>query len=305
TTLLQRIVDAHSATAVCPEIFWITHNVNSRKGPDLNGPIDASIVSELLRHRRFAELGIDPENLTRLVDGSSAVSCRKFLEGVFELHGKSQRKQMVGNKTPQYVQNILQFHNHWPNTKFIHLIRDGRDVCLSILNWKKADRTAGRFATWLDDPVVTTALWWKRNVQLGREAGKSLHPRLYCEIRYEALVADPEGECRRLCDFLEIEFDPRMIHHHEARSKDEVHPNAKSWKPITAGLRDWRTQMSQEQIEKFEAAAGDLLSELSYPRAFPNPSLQNRKHISALFDRFTSDVRSTGKLLPAQWELAN
>ena len=301
TTLLQRIVNAHSEIAVAPEIFWVTHFVNSRKGPNLDGPITNEIVSELTQHKRFAELEVDPESFAALLGDHESLPCWQFLNKVFELYRKQQGKAIVGNKTPQYVQNITAFHAHWPAAKFIHLIRDGRDVCLSILNWKKADRTAGRFATWSEDPVATSALWWKRNVRLGREAGNLLDPKLYYEVRYENIIQGSQVECRKLCDFLEISYDPAMVRHHEARPEEDLHPNAKSWAPIMAGLRDWRKQMSQEQIEKFEAAAGDLLSELGYQRAFLHPSDQSRKHVSTIIDRFTSDVLSTGKLLPVHW----
>jgi hypothetical protein len=47
-------------------------------------------------------------------------------------------------------------------------------------------------------------------------------------------------------------------------------PQGSEWEPVTAGLRDWRTQMTAEDVERFEAAAGDLLAELAYARAFSN-----------------------------------
>src|SRR5687768_595393 len=171
TTLLQRSVNAHPEIAVVPEIFWITHYVNSRKGPNLDEPITADVVSELVEHKRFRELEVDKQSFTRLLDGQQSIPCWQFLNRVFALYQSHHPKPVVGNKTPQYAQSIAAFHARWPETKFIHLIRDGRDICLSILDWKKADRTAGKFATWSDDPVSTTALWWKRNVRLGREGG--------------------------------------------------------------------------------------------------------------------------------------
>lgn len=299
--MLQRIVDAHSEIGVVPEIFWITSYVNSRKGPDLDGPITPEIVSELVKQKRFRELKLDQQSFERLLNNRESIPCLQFLNKVFALYQSRCGKPIIGNKTPQYVQNILPFHQRWPETKFIHLIRDGRDVCLSILNWKKADRTAGRYVTWSEDPVSTTALWWKRKVRLGREAGSQLNPELYYEIRYENIIRNPQEECRKLCDFLGVTYDPAMNRHHETKSETDAHPKAKSWEPITAGLRDWRTQMSDLQVENFEVAAGDLLSELGYARAFPNPSAHSRKSVSVIIDRFTNDVLSRGKQLPVQW----
>ena len=97
----------------------------------------------------------------------------------------------MGDKTPGYVRRIPTLHALWPEAKFVHIIRDGRDVCLSAINWRKADHALGRFSTWTEDPITTAAVWWEWHVRLGREDGGSLPPKLYHEVRYEALVSVP------------------------------------------------------------------------------------------------------------------
>jgi len=62
----------------------------------------------------------------------------------------------------------------------------------------------------------------------------------------------------------------------------------KAWLPITPRLRNWRSEMSPQEIERFEAAAGDFLDELGYPRAVPHPrpeSLDYASKIRALLAR--------------------
>ena len=81
--------------------------------------------------------------------------------------------------------------------RFVHIIRDGRDVFLSLKNWNKTGSAAGRFSTWTEDPATTTALWWKWNVRLGQEDGKPLGPDFYHEVRYEELVSEPAKACAR------------------------------------------------------------------------------------------------------------
>ena len=85
-------------------------------------------------------------------------------------------------------------HDLWPETKFVHLIRDGRDVCLSMMNWK-GRQLRRPFSAWKEDRVSTGALWWELNVRLGRQDGGSLAPELYHEVHYEALVSEPEETC--------------------------------------------------------------------------------------------------------------
>jgi Sulfotransferase family len=105
--------------------------------------------------------------------------------------------------------------------------------------------------TCADAPVTTAALRSRWHVLQCRASGARLSPEQYLELRYEALVADPEGECRRLCDFLDVAFDPAMLRFHQGRKRFET---------------DWTTRMPLAQVEEFEAAAGDALEAFGYRR---------------------------------------
>ena len=80
------------------------------------------------------------------------------------------------------------------------------------------------------------------------------------------------GKTGALCDFLGLPYHDAMLKFYEGREKADPSLDAKqAWRPVTPGLRDWRSQMTLDDIERFEAVAGDLLDDLGYPRAVPNP----------------------------------
>jgi hypothetical protein len=302
TTLLRRIVDAHPQIAILREQHWLPKWFERRQGVTPEGFATPELVSELIKYEKFARLNISREQLEGLLISDEPVKYSDFVTGVFDLYGQAQGKPLVGDKTPAYVERMPTLHVLWPEAKFVHLIRDGRDVCLSILDWKKRDRTPGRYATWEDDPVSTIALWWKRRVRLGREAGASLDPGLYHEVRYEALVARSAEECKALCGFLGVLFDDAMLRFHEGRERAKPDLDAKkAWRPISPGLRDWRSEMPAEDLERFEAAAGDLLEELGYERAFPRPSSRALEHATRTQETFSRDVQERGERLPERW----
>ena len=293
TTLLRRIVDAHPQIAITPEMHWISHYLNYFKNQ--NRLVTPELVSELTEHKRFAQFEIPREEFEGLLGSGEPVPYPTFLNRIFGLYGKIKNKPLVGNKTSGYVGRILDLHALWPEAKFVHIIRDGRDVCLSILNWKKADRTAGRYASWEEDPVATTALWWERKVRRAREAGARLGSSLYYEVRYESLISRPEQECQRLCEFLDVLYDDAMIRFAEGKTRTDL-PNArktpkKAWLPITSGLRNWRTEMPVKDVERFEAAAGNLLEELGYERSFSRPTPQALEHATRIRKTFSRDVQ--------------
>jgi hypothetical protein len=96
-----------------------------------------------------------------------------------------------------------------------------------------------------------------------------------------------------------------MIRFAEGKTRTEL-PNArktpkKAWLPITSGLRDWRTQMPAQDLERFEAAAGDLLEELGYPRAVPDPPQEKLEEATRIRHAFTQEARAKGKRLPEHW----
>jgi hypothetical protein len=302
TTLLQRLLDAHPQLAVIDETRWVDHWCTERKGVTAEGFVTGELIARLLDFPRFAQLGLDREELEALLDGSRPLSYPSFVSRLFDLYGSSQGKPLVGDKTPRYVRSLPTLHEFFPQARFVHLIRDGRGTSLSVVSWRKAAKLARTFPTWNEHPVLTAALWWEWQVRLGCEAGASLGPRLYYEVRYEALVSDSAGELEPLCAFLGLPFVEAMLRYHEGRQRPESGLSAKSaWLPPTRGLRDWRTQMGAEDVERFEAAAGDLLDELGYPRAVPEPSAEAREVAAGVRDAFSHELRSRGRRVPARW----
>ena len=162
-----------------------------------------------------------------------------------------------------------------------------------MINWKRTNRSVGRFAAWTRDPVSASAFWWKWHVKLGRESAGGLGQDLYREVRYEALVADPAGECTELCTFLGLPYADTMLEFHEGRTKTKPGLDAKrAWLPITRGLRDWRSEMRTEDLERFEAAAGDLLEELGYPRVESNFSEERLENAASIQASLAREVRA-------------
>ncbi len=272
TTLLRRIVSAHPKIVITPEAHWIPLWFEQRRGLTAGGLVTPELVSELLAHDKFALFGLGRETLISLAGSGQPISYASFVSGIFDLYGEARGKKTVGNKTPDSVRRIGTLHTLWPEARFVHLIRDGRDVALSLMNWPSVrTKKPGTFPTWKDNPVSTAALWWELNVRRGREAGEALGPELYRELRYESLVAHPEQECATLCEFLGLAYDEAMLSYHEAFTAAAGQEVVHDRQPITSGLRNWRAQMPPNDVERFEAAVGVLLDEMGYPRAFTSP----------------------------------
>jgi sulfotransferase family protein len=302
TTLLQRIVDAHPEIAIIHETQWVPRWYERRVGLTQEGMVTSELVERLLAHRRFPRLELDPADVEALVDHGRPKHYSDFVSDVFDLHGRVKGKRLVGEKSPGYVRHLPALHELWPDARIVHLIRDGRDVALSVLEWKKRESTAGQFPTWEEDPITTAALWWEWHVRLGREAADLLGPERYCEFSYESLVADPERECAALCTFLGVTYDDAMLRFHEGRRRPKPGRSAKAaWLPVTRGLRSWREQMAATDVEHFEAVAGPLLDELGYARAGQPIGREELAQAARLRKVFADGVRGRRRRVPAAW----
>jgi hypothetical protein len=309
TTLLQRLVDAHPQMAVTPETHWIPRWFHKKPGKGLtpDGLVTKKLLRKLIAYPRFLELEIDPHEARKLIPGGKRAPYDQFISKVYDLYGQQRGKLIVGDKTPGYARELPTLHLLWPWARFVHLIRDGRDVCLSILSWErakswKAGEGAARFRTWPQDPVATAALWWEWHVRLAREAGEQFGGGLYYELRYESLIAHPVDECRALCEFLGVPYDGHMVRSYHDRAmagpgQDAKHP----WMPITPGLRDWQSQMPGDAVEHFEAVAGAMLDELGYQRAAPCPRPKEVEYAARARDWFARDALALRYSVPKKW----
>jgi hypothetical protein len=300
TTLLRRLADAHAELAVARGTRWIARTFEFRRGLTDDGFVTPRLVQRLRDDPfRRERLALEDGDFERLLGDGERVSFADFVTRLYDLYGERHGKRLVGDKTPGYVRYLETLHGLWPEVRFVHIVRDGRDVCLSVLDWRK-DATG--FSTFAADPVTTTAVWWEWYVRLGLEGGSELGPGLYHELRYESLVAEPEAECVRLCAFLGIPFDGAMLRFHEGRTQDDPGLDAKkAWRPVTPGLRSWRSDMSRDDVVRFEAAAGGLLDELGYERATSASAPNELERAARVRETFEVEVQARGRPLPRAW----
>jgi hypothetical protein len=278
------MLDSHGDLAVANDTHFIprvTEAWTSGGQVDLNAALISEVTDFATRSGKtgFFKLGLSPEQVAEAASASGTF--QDFVCALYQRLADTRGKRFGGEKTPDYVRCLALLHELFPWARLMHLIRDGRDVAMALLDWAN-DKGPGVYPLWTVEPMAVAALWWKRQVRAGITDGRPLGRHVYMEVRYEELVREPEAGARTLCDFLGLPFDPKMLAYHvgRARSKPGIGSN-KAWLPPTPGLRDWQTQMSERDVTLFECLAGDLLDELGYVRSGFSPSVE----VSALAKR--------------------
>jgi hypothetical protein len=259
TTVLRLMLNAHPDLAIPPEAQFIERLAARRDryvAPDGGFAADGFLV-DLLTDRRFKEWGVADADVCERIPASGATFAG-IITAAFESYAAAHGKLRWGDKTPDHVRYMSLLGGLWPEGKFVHLIRDGRDVAGSLAHTPFGPKT-----------VLEQARYWAKRVRAGRRAGAALGPSRYLEVRYESLVGDLEAELRRICSFAGLTFEPAMLRHHE-RSVGTIPPSeighqAGALEPLRPGIRDWRIDMPARDVAVFGSAEGRLLDELGYP----------------------------------------
>jgi hypothetical protein len=215
-------------------------------------------VADLSEHVRFVRWDIPTEDLVASFSDERPAGLADAVRRLYQAYADRQRKLRFGDKTPDYVVHIPALADLFPDAVFVHIVRDGRDVALSLID-----------VEWGVATVTDAAEMWLSYVEAGRTSGRLLGSDRYREIRYEDLVAEPERELRRLCTFLRLDFEANMLaYYHRAeeirRSVLSPTSHGRLALPPTPQLRDWRHEMASSDVSTFAAIAEDTLQELGY-----------------------------------------
>ena len=268
TTLLRLMLDAHPQLAIPPETHFVPELIERER--ECSGA--GELVDAIVAARTWGDFDLDPERLRAEV--AEARDVAGVLRAFYGLCAAAEGKPRWGDKTPGYVKRMRPIARTLGEARFVHLIRDGRDVALSRLR-----RGMGE-----DKPIADVAELWRRRIENARRQARRLRGR-YLELRYEDLVAEPEAALRRVCELVELEYEPAMLGYHERaaerlgelgdlpaeggrRPRDRGERQAAhalaAGPPTERRTEVWRTEMSGPDRAAFEAVAGRLLTELGY-----------------------------------------
>lgn len=200
--------------------------------------------------------GLSAEALRAAIVGHVR-SAGDFLRIVMDLMTAQQGAGRWAETTPAHVLHLEEIRDEIPGALFVHVIRDGRDVATSMekQGWIRP------LAMDRDRPVLAAAAYWDWIVRQGREQGARVGSR-YCEVRYEAIVDEPEATLRQLSAFIEQPLDWDTISRVGIGSVGR--PNT-SFPGAAGGFRDrWRTQLSPEDAREVDALLAPTLRSLGY-----------------------------------------
>lgn len=266
TTLLKDLLNSSPEIKIPPESHFLLEFYKLYGDPTSDEEAIHLLerLQNMYRFKRY-DLDIEPEDVKHFR------TYREFINYVYSQFAAKYEVPRWGEKTPHYVKYMDDILELFPNARIVHMIRDGRDVALSIINRE-----------WGPNNVYKAAQFWKKTLDQGLPLAKNIPADQYIEIRYEDLLRDPESTMQTICHFAGLTYSEKLLELNSLKEDSYIKETKNffgkntSYRPSSTKIVASPDKMSGANLNKrqarvFNAVAGDLLHELGYLPEKPEP----------------------------------
>lgn len=257
TTLLKEslnqnpaIVIPHETDFIIPLAFLIDRIPNAQIGREL-------VAEMIVSTKDFAaSIGchLSPSEVKACVYNAD-YNMPAVLESLYASIALKSGADIAGDKSPNDLGSLGILRNTQlfkSNIKLIHIVRDVRDVVLSLQN-----------TSWAPQNIEMTfpGIWNTTNLNLRRFASQK--PENVFFLRYEDFIANPEAMLKQMCDFLGVPFESRMLDwtslgkdlrhlpHHQNLGQPPMSSRCYNWKSIgDVSCHPW-AERAREALQEF------------------------------------------------------
>lgn len=262
TTLLRSMLVASGSIAIPPET-QIIHNLaikfNAMQGQGWEG-LTKTLIAEFESHHYFKlwSSNLSPVYQTVLHLPKNERSLARLIDEVYKTYADQQfpNALMWGDQSPIHTFYLPYIERIFPDAKYLHLLRDGRDVVASY--------TQSHGQSYFYEALFK----WKESINRVKKLQDKLDYRQFIEIRYESLVNDPELTLQAISQFIGLEYNVKMLDYWKLDSTIESklfnhHRNLE--KPVfSTSIGSWKKRLSKEQKEFLTTNLTNILQKLGY-----------------------------------------
>tara|TARA_B110000027_G_C16119265_1_gene301871 strand:- start:3136 stop:4002 length:867 start_codon:yes stop_codon:yes gene_type:complete len=268
TSMFRLMVNTHSQITVPPEsgfALWFAKkyaNIHEYKENVYN-----EYVEDLFSAKKFETWKLNKEELLEIFMAKKPTTYNKLTKLVYEAYSNKQNKKskIFGDKNNYYIDHVEDLAKIFPETRFVFLIRDGRDVAVS---YKEINETSinSLYKPRLEQNMTKIAKEWTKN-------GKTLKkfvtgdrvPAMF--IRYEDLLTNPENTMEKVFNFLGLDYEPSILEFYKYNDEPK---EFLQWKRKTTSKLDttnfnrYKKFLTNEEINEYEIVAKDMLEFFDY-----------------------------------------
>lgn len=226
TTMLRLMLDHHPQISWCSEFEYAVDLIETGEWPNLD-----EYHEWLVRERIFLESNFS-------IDKS--LTYPQLVNSFLVQKRDRDHKLIIGATIHRHFDKVLLI---WPDARFIHIVRDGRDVASSCIGMGWAGNLWTGVKRWID----AERLWENFSHRVPAERK--------IEITYEALISEPIEILMSLCDFIGVSYNEAMLSYNKDTTYDLPDPKF---------ARKWKYKLSDSEIQLVESQIANMLEKRDY-----------------------------------------
>lgn len=265
TSLLRIILNSHTDIVVPPESgflhWWYPKYknwsiVNSKNVVNVNEFLDDLFVS-----KKIEGWGLDRQKLFAKIREKEPQNYLGLISTIYRFYSS---KRIVGDKNNYFIDHLEELDIICENPKYIHIVRDGRDVACSYANVLKLSNISYEYLPKFNSSIESIAQEWNSNIE---KVDNFLINKTFITIKYEELITNTELVMSSICSFLGVRFDPNMLKYYLYNDEPEI---TRAWKHKTFESIDPKNQkkylniLTPENIQRFNKIAAKSLLKYNY-----------------------------------------
>lgn len=272
TSLIRAVVGSHPDIAIFQWDLplWIKF-YPIYGGGKLSQTKAKQLIREVLNHHKTKSTNMDfNENyFIKYIEEEQDWSFSEVYQLFLGYYLEQTERKYIGLKTPYNEFHTEAIFKHFPQTKFIHVLRSPLDAAVSLTEAKKK---------WWGGRVNYYAhiYHWQQSAQIAAHNLQAF-PNRYFVLKYEDFILNPEQLTHEICDFLEVEYSSKMLEMNGQPGwkggNSSFGSNQSKAKISVAAIGRYKEQLEEKIQDKYFALLKKELTEFNYPT-------QNKPHTS-------------------------
>jgi hypothetical protein len=240
TTLLSSLLKDTDYGAPVESHFIIKYFEKLSFYGDLDDKANFSrLLQDISNERAVRQWGVDihPDELYEEITDRSY---KNVVDKIFAIRSQKVGHKFWGDKTPSYILEFDKIYYLFPNAKYIYIVRDGRDVALSLLQKK-----------WGPNNIYETAKYWMKCNRKNELLELLMKDNRVLKVKYEELLVNPVRVIADIYSYLGVGFSSRYI--------EELASNINR-----SNFDKWKINMTAHDVQMFEIISADTLKMHGY-----------------------------------------
>jgi hypothetical protein len=262
TTLLQLMLNAHPNISIIGEVNYFGGVLQIKKMiPSIETPENLERVMGHVKYvntiRRIPCIEQILQLVKQRLGEDTSPTYEKFYKYLLEEYARRRGAGRFGEKTATNVRYLEKLLEIFPNCRILHIVRDPRAVVASMIKTSTGSSC-----------VVTNAIKWEIEILYSRNFSKKTNS--YIELLYEDLVQRPEAQLKRICEFIEEEYDCKMLDFYKtAKFYLNNQPDSEgAFRPtFTGSIGKWRVELSEARLFIIEKIVASVMYKFGYQKS--------------------------------------